>query len=42
MSGPDDFPSFKVCKTDLTSLGVIDISSKYVLFRVTMSEMVVF
>ena len=41
MSGPDDFVSFKVCKTDLTSSGVSDISSKNVLFWVTMSEMVV-
>ena len=42
MSGPDDFPRFKVCKTDLTSSGVIDISSENVLFWVTMSGMVVF
>lgn len=42
VSGPDDFPSFKVCKTDLTSSGVINISSKNVLFWVTMSGMVVF
>ena len=42
MSGPDDFPSFKVCKIDFTSSGVIDISSKNVLFWVTMSGMVVF
>ena len=42
VSGPDDFPNFKVCRTEFTSAGVIDILFKKALSWVTVSVIVAF